>query len=113
MGYTIIGPITICNNEIFAQNIVDSALKHEYCHPNSPIHQQPILTDIIIIEDECWITANGVITAGVRIGKHSVIAAGAVVTKDIPSFSVAVGNPDKIIKQFNSETGNWKLARIS
>ena len=108
MGNTIIGPITIGNNVIFAQNIVASALNHEYRDPNSPIHLQPIITGPIIIEDDCWIAANAVITAGVRIGKHSVIAAGAVVTKDIPSYAVAVGNPAKVIKQFNSETGIWE-----
>jgi acetyltransferase-like isoleucine patch superfamily enzyme len=111
MGNTIIGPITIGNNVIFAQNIVASALNHEYRDPNSPIRQQPIITGPIIIEDDCWIAANAVITAGVRIGKHSVIAAGAVVTKDIPSFSIAVGNPAKVLKQLNPGTGIWE--RIS
>jgi len=111
MGNTIIGPITIGNNVIFAQNIVASALNHEYRDPNSPISQQPILTEPIIIEDDCWIAANAVITAGVKIGKHSVIAAGAVVTKDIPPYSVAVGNPAKILKHFNSDSGIWE--RIS
>jgi acetyltransferase-like isoleucine patch superfamily enzyme len=111
MGNTLIGPITIGNNVIFAQNIVASALNHEYRDPNSPINQQPIITRQIIIEDDCWIAANAVITAGVRIGKHSIIAAGAVVTKDIPSYCVAVGNPATVLKQFNSESGIWE--RIS
>ncbi|MEI6087976.1 MAG: acyltransferase [Bacteroidota bacterium] len=107
-GNTIIGPITIGNNVIFAQNIVASALNHEYRDPNSPISQQPIITGPIIIEDDCWIAANAVITAGVRIGKHSVIAAGAVVTKDIPPYTVAAGNPAKVLKQFNAESGIWE-----
>ncbi len=108
MGNTIIGPITIGNNVIFAQNIVASALNHEYRDINTPILEQPILTAPIFVEDECWIAANAVITSGVRIGKHSVIAAGAVVTKNIPPFSVAVGNPAKVIKQFNFESENWE-----
>jgi len=62
---------------------------------------------LIIIEDECWIGANAVITAGVTIGKHSVIAAGSVVTKNIPPYSVAVGNPARVIKQYNFETKQW------
>ncbi|WP_317046048.1 DapH/DapD/GlmU-related protein [Parabacteroides distasonis] len=45
----------------------------------------------MIIEDETWIGANTVITSGVHIGKHCVIGAGSVVTKDIPDYSVAVG----------------------
>ena len=111
IGNTIIGPIKIGNNVIFAQNIVASALNHEYRDPNLPIYKQPIITKEIIIEDDCWIAANAVITAGVTIGKHSVIAAGAVVTKDIPPYSVAVGNPAKILKQYNFELSSWE--RIS
>ena len=108
MGNTIIGPIQIGNNVIFAQNIVASALNHEYRDPDQPIQAQPILKSQIVVEDDCWIAANAVITAGVRIGKHSVIAAGAVVTKDIPPYSVAVGNPAKVLKQYNFETKNWE-----
>ena len=107
MGNTIIGPIRIGNNVIFAQNIVASALNHEYRNPEIPIYLQPILKDPIVVEDDCWIAANAVITAGVTIGKHSVIAAGAVVTKNIPPYSVAVGNPAKILKKYNFETGAW------
>jgi len=108
MGNTIIGPITIGNDVIFAQNIVASALNHEYRDIQIPIHRQPILTAPIVIEDECWIAANAVITAGVTIGKHSVIAAGAVVTKNIPPYSIAVGNPAKVIKQYNFIKNDWE-----
>lgn len=55
----------------------------------------------IIIEENVWIGANCVITAGVRIGKGSVIAAGAVVTKDIEPYSIAGGVPAKVIKKRN------------
>ncbi|BAV05009.1 acyltransferase [Filimonas lacunae] len=47
------------------------------------------------------------ITCGVTIGCHSVIAAGAVVTKDIPPYSIAVGNPAKVIKQYDFELQDW------
>jgi acetyltransferase-like isoleucine patch superfamily enzyme len=60
-----------------------------------------------VIEDECWIAANTVITAGVTIGKHSVIAAGAVVTKNIPPYSIAVGNPAKVIKKYDFDKKEW------
>jgi acetyltransferase-like isoleucine patch superfamily enzyme len=108
MGNVIIGPVTIGNNVIFAQNIVASGLNHSYTDIDIPIHAQKILTAPIIVEDDCWIAANAIITAGVRIGKHSVIAAGAVVTKDIPPFSVAAGNPARVIKQYNTELKEWE-----
>lgn len=107
MSNVIIGPVTIGNNVIFAQNIVASGLNHEYRDIHTPILHQPILTAPIVIEDECWIAANSVITAGVTIGKHSVVAAGAVVTKSIPPYSVAVGNPAKVIKKYDFEKQDW------
>ena len=108
MGNTIIGPIRVGNNVIFAQNIVASALNHEYTDVNVPIVDQKILTKEIIIEDDCWIAANAVITAGTTIGKHSVVAGGAVVTKSVAPYSVVAGNPAKVIKQYDFEKGSWE-----
>jgi acetyltransferase-like isoleucine patch superfamily enzyme len=107
MSNVIIGPITIGNNVIFAQNIVASGLNHEYADVNTPIHEQKILMAPIVVEDDCWIAANSVITAGVTIGRHSVVAAGAVVTKSVPPNSVAAGNPARVIKQYDDATQKW------
>lgn len=52
-------------------------------------------------------SANSVILAGVRVGRHVVIGAGSVVTKDIPPYSVAVGNPARVVKQYDAENGQW------
>ncbi len=51
-----------------------------------------------IIEDDCWIGARVMIMPGRRIGKGSIIAAGAVITKDVEPYSVMGGNPAKLIK---------------
>lgn len=107
MSNVIIGPVTIGNNVIFAQNIVASGLNHEYTDVNMPISQQKILVAPIIIEDDCWIAANSVITSGVTIGKHSVVAGGSVVTKSIPPYSVVAGNPAKVIKQYDFTKQEW------
>jgi len=61
----------------------------------------------IIIEDGVWIGCNAVIIGGVRIGFKSIIGAGAVVTRDIPPYSIAVGSPAKVIKSWNVEKNNW------
>ena len=108
MGNTIIGPITVGNNVIFAQNIVASALNHQYTDIDIPIVNQKILTNPITIEDDCWIAANAVITAGITIGKHSVVAGGAVVTKSVPPFSVVAGNPARVIKQYDFGKKSWE-----
>ena len=108
MSNVIIGPINVGNDIMFAQNIVASGLNHVYEDINMPIADQNVSTSLITIEDEVWIGANAVITAGVTIGKHSVVAGGAVVTKDVPPYSIVGGNPAKLLKQYNKETGNWE-----
>jgi maltose O-acetyltransferase len=61
-------------------------------------HFEPI-EGKIIIEEDCWLGANAVILPNVRIGKMSIVAAGAVVTKDVPPYTVVAGVPAKTIKQ--------------
>ena len=108
MGNVIIGPVSIGNDVILAQNLVISGLNHGYEDVNIPPSLQKTITKKIVLEDSIWIGANAVITAGVTIGKHSVIGAGSVVTKNIPSFCVAVGNPAKIIKRYDEVSASWK-----
>jgi acetyltransferase-like isoleucine patch superfamily enzyme len=108
IGNVIIGPVRIGNNIIFAQNIVVSGLNHEYRDVTMPISEQAVSTKLIEIGDDSWIGANAVITAGSKIGKHCVIGAGAVVTGTIPDYSIAVGNPARIIKQYNFVNKTWE-----
>lgn len=95
---TVIGPIQIGNDVIIAQNVVLSGLNHNYEDPNTPIVNQKVITNKIIIDNDVWIGANSIITAGVHIGNHSVVAGGSVVTKDVPPYSIVAGNPAKVIK---------------
>lgn len=114
LSNTIIGPVTIGNNVNIAQHVVMSGLNHGYEDITVAPRSQKCTTATIHIEDDCWIGANVVITAGVTIGKHCVIAAGSVVTKNIPEFSIAAGNPAKVIKQYNVDTAQWeKVTDIS
>ncbi|AWM34906.1 acyltransferase [Hymenobacter nivis] len=57
-----------------------------------------IVTAPIVIEDYAWINFNAVILKGIRIGKGAIIAAGSVVTKDVPNYAIVAGNPAKIVK---------------
>ena len=90
---TVIGPVSIGSHVNMAQGITVSALNHNFSDGGKRIDQQGITTRQIIIEDDVWIGANATVLAGVKIGNHSVIAAGAVVTKDIPPHSLAAGVP--------------------
>ncbi len=108
LGNTLIGPVTVGNDVMFAQNVVASGLNHGYEDVTVPIANQPVVTYPIVIEDEVWVGANAVITAGVTVGKHSIVAAGCVVVKDVPPFSIVGGNPGKILKQYNSNSKIWE-----
>ena len=108
LSCTVIGPVTIGNDTMLAQNVVISGLNHSYEDITKPISRQKQTTSMITIQDEVWIGANAVILAGVCIGKHSVIAAGSIVTKDVPPYTVAGGNPARVLKSFNPETKQWE-----
>ena len=108
LGNVIIGPVSIGNNVIIAQGVVLSGLDHNYKECNITISKQGVSTSLINIEDDVWIGANAVITKGVTIGKHSIIAACSLVNKDVPPFSIVAGNPAKVIKQYNHSSGEWE-----
>jgi acetyltransferase-like isoleucine patch superfamily enzyme len=108
LGSVLIGPLTIGNDVRLAQNVVMSGLNHSYQDINLPISRQPVTTKPIAIMDETWVGANVFVAAGVTIGKHCVVAGGSVVTKDIPDYSVAAGNPARIIRKYNPANGEWE-----
>lgn len=96
---TVIGPVTIGNHVNLAQSITVTALNHNFENPDKRIDEQGISTNPVTIEDDVWIGANAVVLPGVTIGNHSVVAAGAVVTKNVPPHSLVAGVPAKVIKQ--------------
>lgn len=96
---TIIGPVTIGNHVNLAQGIVVTALNHNFNDTTLRIDEQGVSTNPVVIEDDVWIGANAVILPGVTIGRHSVVAAGAVVTKNVEAGSLVAGMPAKLIKK--------------
>lgn len=113
IGSVLIGPVTIGDQVIIAQHVVMSGLNHGYQDITIPIRQQPVSALPIVIDDECWIGANAVITAGIHIGKHSIVAAASVVTKNVPPYSVVAGNPARLIKQYNEASQCWERVQAS
>jgi len=107
LSNTIIGPVKVGDDVRLAQNVVLSGLNHNYQDVHTPIHEQGVSTQPIDIGDGSWIGANVVIVPGVKVGKQSIIAAGSVVTKNIPSFSLAAGNPARVLKQYDCRTKTW------
>jgi len=93
------GYIEIGDNVMISPRVSIYAENHNYSKTTIPIKQQGITRQNVKIDDDCWIAAHSVILAGVTIGRGSVVAAGSVVTKDVPPYSVVAGVPAKIISQ--------------
>ena len=98
------GRVTIGNGARIAANVVMIAGNHVFDDPDTPIRRQGLKQAPITVEDDCWIGARVNIMAGVTIGRGSVIGGGAVVTRDVPSMSIAVGVPARVIGSRGNET---------
>lgn len=107
-SFAAIHGIIIGKNVLFAGYVHVTDHSHGYEDINKPISEQPLISKgPIVIEDDCWLGFSCEILSGVHIGKHSIVAARAVVTKDVPPYSIVAGNPARIIKQYNFETKKW------
>jgi maltose O-acetyltransferase len=90
--------VGIGNNVFFGPNVQI----YTATHPLEAIERRTVeFSKPISIGNDCWIGGNTVICPGVKIGNGCVIGAGAIVTKDIPDNSLAVGNPAKVIRKLN------------
>ena len=99
---TIIGPVCIGSHVNLAQGIVVTALNHNFTDTDKRIDEQGVSTQPVRIGDDVWIGANAVILPGVTIGRHVVVAAGAVVTKDVPDNCLVGGVPAKVIRKIEA-----------
>ncbi len=92
------GAIRIGNHVRIAPFVQMIAANHRFEDPDVPIGRQGMYQKPIVIEDDVWVAGRVIITAGVTIGRGSVLAAGAVVTRDVPPYSVVGGVPARVIK---------------
>jgi len=106
----LVGPVTIGNLVTMGSNAQITGLVHNFEDITVPIKDQGVTPIPTIVEDDVWIGGNSVIIQGLKIGTHSIIASGSVVTKDVPPYSVVAGNPARVLKQYNFETGTWERA---
>jgi acetyltransferase-like isoleucine patch superfamily enzyme len=84
---------------------------HGFDDPGVPIHVQKHETLGITIEDDVWIGANAVLVDGVRVGKGAVIAAGAVVSRDVPPLAIVAGVPAKVVR-YRGQSGKSDVAEV-
>lgn len=88
--------------------IEDHHYAYEGASEQRPLKKQPFRVAEVVIEDGVMIGEHATVLAGVRIGANSWIGANAVVTRDIPPYSIAAGVPARVIKRMDPATGEWR-----
>lgn len=102
-------PIKIGDNTLIASGVVITSENHGInpeaadSYADTPLEAKPVE-----IGKGCWLGENVIVTAGVTLGDRCIVAAGAVVTKSFPAYSMIGGVPAKKIKTFNQETHKWE-----
>lgn len=101
--------IIIGDNVLFASNVLVTNENHGI-NPelDIPYMSQPLSAKNVYIGNGCWIGEQVCILSGVSIGEKCIIGAGSVVTKSIPDYCIAAGNPAKVLKKYNFETKRWE-----
>lgn len=107
IGSVVIGPVRMGERAGLGQHVFVAGFNHGYADATRDSNTQPLVVREVVIGRESHIGANSVIVAGVHIGERVQIGAGSVVTKDIPSYCVAAGNPARIIKRYDFRRRRW------
>lgn len=107
--------VTIGNRVLIASNVFITDHNHgtysegaDHSAPHIPPALRPLSCSPVHIEDDVWIGEYVVVLPGVTIGRGSIIGAMSVVNRDIPPYSIAVGSPARIVKQFDAESQRWE-----
>lgn len=93
----------IGNNVIMGPDVHIFTGNHIYKSLDTPIQRQGGIVRGVTIGNDVWIGGDVIITAGRKIGNHCILAAGAVITKDVPDYAIVGGNPAQIIRYRNEE----------
>lgn len=104
------GDIIIEDGVLMASNILISSENHSVNPEDDKYYMdQKLECESVVIGEGSWLGENCIILPGVKIGKKCVIGAGSIVTKSIPDYCIAVGNPAKIIKKYDFNQHKWAV----
>jgi maltose O-acetyltransferase len=93
-----VGELIMGDNVMMAPEVIIVTLGHRHDSIETPMCSQGGYATKVIIEDDVWIGVRAIVLPGGKIGKGSIVGAGAVVTKDVPPYTVVGGVPAKVIK---------------
>jgi abequosyltransferase len=103
--------IELGDDVLLAPSVLIMDHNHEYSDPEAPIHSQGVTEGgRIVIGQNCWLGHGSVISCSkgeLSIGRNCVVGANCVVTKSFPSFSVIAGNPARLVKRYDPDSGTW------
>ncbi len=107
--------IVLERDVLLAPSVLIMDHNHEFADPERPIHAQGVTAGgTIYIEANCWLGHGAVVVCDrgeLRLGRNSVVGANAVVTRTFPPFSVVAGNPARLLKTLDPQSGRWVKAR--
>lgn len=93
------GPVKIGRNGMMGPEVVIISTSHRFDNLDVPMAKQGYgPPKQVVIGDDVWIGTRAIILSGVNVGNHSIIGAGSVVTKDVPDWAIAAGNPARVIR---------------
>ena len=102
------GTCVIGNDVIMGPEVLIYTVNHSSTRTDIAIKYQGVTAEKpVYIGDGSWICARAIILPGVHIGKHAIVAAGAVVSKDVPDYAVAAGNPAGVVKIRETIMGDY------
>lgn len=107
VGSVVVGPVDIGRYVFLGQHVSVQGLIHGYEDVTQDPNLQPLMLRPVKVGDYTHLGTNSTIMAGVTIGERCQIGAGSVVTKDIPPYTVAVGNPARTVKRYDFEKKEW------
>ncbi|WP_298455785.1 DapH/DapD/GlmU-related protein [uncultured Cellulomonas sp.] len=98
VGTAVRGRVTIGDGVRIGSHSSLLGFDHGFADTATPIREQPLTSVGVTVGDDVWIGSHVVVLDGVHVGDHAVVGAGAVVTRDVPAWAVAVGNPARVMR---------------
>lgn len=113
-GLVILGDVSAGNDLMLGPDVVMISYNHEYSDTKIPMRAQGASASRpITIGDDVWIGMRAIVMPGVTIGSHAIVAAGSIVTKDVPDWAIVGGNPAKVIKYRDHSEGAGRVSSVS
>jgi acetyltransferase-like isoleucine patch superfamily enzyme len=91
-----VGRVIIGEDALFGPEVFLTASNYRFDRPG-PVHDQPTVEADVVIGRDAWLGARVMVTAGVTVGEGCIVGAGAIVTRDLPAYSIAVGAPARVV----------------